>query len=247
MAVFEEARLPAFEDYMVEYLKEFTPLHADTLGVAGLRLLVRFGMERAKKYGFTRRGPARFYIESIALLGVDFDTDPQYTWAFRHLCDPSVPDQTRRADRVYYALTEFLDAVGGPDRNYAIRALHKMTAIPFKPIPVASPDFAGAMIRLMQEWHPEKVDFVGQAALRNLVLRAIEEARRLQVATDAGICLLVGLMFIVGHGCVNDPSYPWIAGTLTNPAITDSDQRIRRLYSKTMTYLDHVLLQFDGK
>jgi hypothetical protein len=103
------------------------------------------------------------------------------------------------------------------------------------------------MIRRMHEVHPEKADYVGQLALRKLVSRAIEEARRLSVSTDAGVCLLLGLMFMVGHGCVNDPVYPWIASTLGNPAVEDPNKRVERLYSKAMTYLDHALLRIDRK
>jgi hypothetical protein len=239
--VFEEARSPDFDDYMVAHLKDFTPLHSASLGESGIRKLISVGMERARKYRFTWRGPVKFYIEAMILLGIDFDTDPQYPWPGKILGDASIPDQTKRADQVHAWLMELLDAAGGPNREYAKQALHRARKIPLEPIPVSSGNFEDAIIRRMKENHPEKANYLGEAVLRGLIPRAIEETKKYSVSTDAGVCLFIGLMFAVGHGFANDPKYPWIANTLTNPAIADSDKRVERLYSKTMTYLDHVL------
>ncbi len=245
--VFEEVRMPDFEDYMVEHLKDFSPLHSKSLREDGIRALIRLGIERAKKHGFTRRGPVRFYIETAILLGIDFDTDPQYPWAGSILRDPSVPDQTERADRVHAWLMELLDAAGGPERQYAKQALHRARKIPFQAMPVSDPSFGDEAIRRMRGMHPEKVGYLGETVLRGLIPRAFEEAKKYSVSTDAGVCLFLGLMFAVGHGVAGDPKYPWVANTLTNPAITDPDTRVERLYSKTMTYLDHVLQHVEGQ
>ncbi len=247
MQALEEARLPEFEDYMVVHLGKFSPLHSKSLGEAGIRTLIRVGMERAKRHGFTHRGPVKFYIETMILLGVDFDTDPQYPRPGEILRDLSIPDQTQRADKIHAWLIELLDAAGGPKREYARRALQRAREIPFQYIPVSSPNFEDEVIRYMKENHPEKVAYVGETNLKGLIPRAIEETKKYSVFTDAGVCLFIGLMFAVGHGFINDPKYPWAYKTLTNPAITDPDKRVERLYSKTMTYLDHVLQHLQEK
>jgi hypothetical protein len=245
--VFEEVRSPQFDDYMVAHLKDFTPLHSASLREAGIRKLISVGIEQARRYGFTWRGPVKFYIEAMILLGVDFDTDPQYPWPGKILRDVSIPDQTERADRVHAWLMELLDAAGGPDREYAKQALNRARKIPLEPIPVSDPRFEDQIIGRMKENHPEKVLYLGETVLRNLISHAIEETKNYFVSTDAGVCLFIGLMFAVGHGFAHDPKYPWIANTLTNPAITDPDKRVERLYSKTMTYLDHVLQHLEGR
>ena len=181
----------------------------------------------------------------MILLGVDFDTDPQYPWAGDILRDASVPNQTERADRLHAWLMELLAAAGGPNREYAKQALHRARTIPLEPIPVSSPNFEDEIIRRMKENHPEKVNYLGEAVLRGLIPRAVAETKRYSVYSDAGVCLFIGLMYAVGHGFVNDPKYPWIANTLTNPAITDSGKRVERLYAKTMTYLDRVLRHLE--
>lgn len=249
LSTLEEIRLPEFEDFMVEHLKEFSPLHSASLGESGVRKLIRVGIERAKRHRFTHRGPVKFYIEAMILLGVDFDTDPQYPAAGAILRDASFSDseQGRRADRVHAWLMELLEAAAGLDRAFAARALHRARAMPLQSIPRSSPGFADAMLRRMEENHPEKAKYLGAPALRGLIPRAVEEAEKYGVATDAGVCMFVALMFAVGHGFAQDPKYPWIAGTLTNPVIADPDKRIERLYSKTMTYLDHVLQHIEAQ
>src|SRR3954454_24480566 len=83
--VFEQAALSHFEDDMVRHLREFAPAHAKGVGDAGLRRVIRVGIERAKSYGYSLRGPVRFYIELMIQFGSDFDTDPLLPWAGEHL------------------------------------------------------------------------------------------------------------------------------------------------------------------
>ncbi len=241
MLVLDEVRSPEFEDYMLRHMREFSPLHSDSLGEAGMRTLIQTGMERAKAHRFTHRGAVRFYIETMILLGVDFDTDPQYAGAGKILRGTQAADEMQRADALHDWLMPLVDTVAGHNREHARRALERARKLPFQPIPLSRPDFQQAAIARMNKNHPEKAAYIGEAALAGLIPRALEEARRYNVATDAGVCLFLGLMYAVGHGVAHDPKYPWIAQTLTNPAIPDATKRVDRLYSKTMTYLDHVL------
>ncbi|HEV2764364.1 MAG TPA: hypothetical protein VGV38_15395 [Pyrinomonadaceae bacterium] len=241
MRALEEVRMPEFEDFMVAHLREFSPLHSKSLGEAGIRALVNVGVGRARQHMFTHRATVKFYIETMILLGVDFDTDPQYPRAGEILRDASAPDQVERADRVHAWLIELLDAAGGPGRRYARQALQRAREIVFEPIPASDPDFEERVIGYMKQNHPEKAAYVGDENLKGLIPRAVEETRKYSVHTDAGVCLFLGLMFAVGHGFAVDPKYPWAHRTLTNPAIKDPDKRVERLHSKTMTYLDRVL------
>ena len=243
---FQEVRMPDFENFMVEHMKSFSPLHSQSLGDDGMRALIRFGVDRAKTVGFTHRAPVQFYIETMILLGAEFDTDPQYPAVGKMLRDPATSDQTQRANKVHAWLMQFLDAAGGPDRQFAQQALRRARALPLESTPVASPRFADEALRRLRANHPEKANYLGDAVLRGLIPRATEEARQYAVDTDNGVCLFVGLMFAVGHGFARDPKYPWVMNTLTNPSIKDRETRVERLYSKTMTYLDHVLQHLGG-
>ena len=53
--------------------------------------------------------------------------------------------------------------------------------------------------------------------------------------------MVVVLMFAFGHGCTDDPLYPWISRTLKNERIVDPAARAGRLEKKAVTWLEHVL------
>ena len=59
------------------------------------------------------------------------------------------------------------------------------------------------------------------------------------------MALVIVLMLAFGHGCADDPLYPWIARTLQDEAITDPAARAKRLEKKALTWLEHVLAYFD--
>jgi len=241
LRVLDDASQLPFENFMVAHLAEFTPMHMGTLGADGMRALVRQGVERARRYGFVSRGPVRFYIELIVLLGIDFDEDPQYPWVAETLLDDSIGGEIERADWLHDQVIGLLETAAGPKRAFAIQSLHRARQLPFRGVSPSSADFEGVVARMMGEMYPEKAHYVGEGALRNLARAAVVEAGRKETATDEGVCLFAGLMFAVGRGFYRDPKYPWIAGTLGNPRLTTPEARAERLYSKTMTYLDHVL------
>jgi len=87
-------------------------------------------------------------------------------------------------------------------------------AVNAEPISTTAPDFADRLIERASATYPEKAAAVGRPALLRLIDRAVEEARRWDSATDAGVCLFFGIMFSVGHGFIVDPKYPWVANTL---------------------------------
>jgi len=246
MEAYEAARLPEFEDLMVSHLERYSPLHFKALGEEGIRKLIQAGMERAKKHEFTRRGPVRFYIETTILLGIDFDTDPQYPQIAAILADKSISDEVERADRIHAWLTKYLAVVGGSDRQLAKDALKRARKMPYEGIPLSSPTLERDLLQRMKDNHPEKVEFLGEAPLKRLISRAIDEARQQRVHTDTGVALFLALMFAVGHGFAGDPKYPWIKSTLGNALLTSADKRVERLYSKVMTYLDNVLKHLEA-
>jgi hypothetical protein len=237
--------LPDFEHEMVAHLREFAPMHFQVLGPDGVRPIVHFALARAAPYGFTYGGPVQLYFEMMFLLGADFDTDPQYPWAARILRDRGA-GQSERADHLYDEVMAYVEAAGGPGREYARRALRKAREIPLAAAPHNRATFEDDLIRAMQVSHPEKFAYVGEQPLRALLPAAIAQARNYSIATPAGVSLLAGLMFALGHGVVTDPKYSFIEHTLVNPAITEADRRVERLYSKVMTYLDHVLKYLEA-
>lgn len=95
---------------MVKHMWTFAPNHCRVIGEAQVRRVVGLGLERAKAYGFTYRGPLRFYLELMFMFGAEFDSDPQFpSWARDLLRLRTVDDQMYRADRIYRGLSDFHD------------------------------------------------------------------------------------------------------------------------------------------
>ena len=241
MKVFEQAALRSFEDEMVKHIKQFAIKHSEIIGDQGVREVVRMGIERAKKHGLTNRGPVRFYIELMFMLGSDFDTDPQYPWAGEILNDPGIVDQMERADRLYDKAMNYVEKVAGPEYKYEEEALRRVTQMRFEDLPDSDEKFASDIIGHLKRIYPQKIEYVGELALNILIQQGNELAKSHAISTTAGAALIVGLMFAFGHGCFTDPQFPWIAGTLSNTSVIDLNKKVERLYSRMMTFLDNAL------
>jgi hypothetical protein len=236
-----QAAIRQYEDDLVAHIRRFTPAHAASLGEPRLRPIIRQGIDRAGGYGLTNAGPARFFVECLFLFGGDFDSDPQLPWAGRTLTDPSIPDQSVRADQLYAHARHFIDVVAGPDNRYEKAALTRAAAVGLGHLPEAGPQFEEEIIRGLRRLHPEKCAYVGEAPLRSLIARAAGLARRHALEPDRGTALLVGLMFTFGHGCVDDPQYPWIGAALAPEPAPDRARRAARLFGKLSAYVSAAL------
>src|SRR5271165_637962 len=171
---------------MVEHLFQFAPRHSEVVGVECVRNTARMGIERAAKYGFDNRGPVRFYIELVAMFGMDFDTDPQYPWAAGALRDQAVPDQMERAGRLYEASNAYLDKAAGPDSQFAIAALRRSSEVRWEELAAPGSATGPAILRRFQALYPEKFAYVGPPALVQLVRSGEEVAGTCGLGPGAG-------------------------------------------------------------
>ena len=237
--VFEHAALRRFEDEMVVHSREFTPSLCEVIGDEQLRVALRQAISRAGTYGFTHQGPIRLFIELMFLCGSDFDNDPQYP-ALADILNAS-GDQMQRAEQIYQGILDYQKKVSGPDGANTRKALGALSIFARMPVTFSSNDFVSGMLLEMTDAFPQKVAYIGDEALTALIYEGQAEARRYRFPTARREVLLVVLMFAFGHGCTNDPLYPWIARTLMDQRIIDPAARAQRLEKKALTWLEHVL------
>jgi hypothetical protein len=240
METFRQAAARTFEDQTVEHLKNFAPKHYEVLGEAGMREVVRLGVERAGKYGFTDRRAVRFHVELMFLFGSFFDTDLQFPWAASILRDTTV-DQLQRADLLHQETMKYLDQVAGPGNEYAIEALRRARAGLSKSWPPSSTGLEEVLARQMEITYPQKCQRLGEKTLAAAIRSGLESAQGHSVTSVDGRVLFVTLALTLGLGFAADPLFPWIHKTLNNTGIADPNQRAERLRSKALTYADRVL------
>ena len=231
--------LQKFEDEMVQHSKDVAGLLCKLIGDEQVRRMVHDGISQSYSYGFTCRGPIRLFIELKLLFGSAFDTDPQYPWASSILRAPG--NEMTRAEELRGKTLEYQEKVSGPEAANTYAALKKLSVLASRRLPYTEHDFQTGMLEEMAKAFPQKVSYVGVAPLRSLIGEGTSIARKIAFPVPRGHFLLVALMFAFGHGCVNDPLYPWIGRTLTDEKISTPSARADRLEKKALTWLSHVL------
>ncbi len=240
MPAFDDLGLRSFENDMVEHLKDFASKHCEVIGEVNVRQVTRLGIKRAKGYGFTNRGPVRFYIECMFLFGSDFDTDPLLHCAAQILTDPGYSDQMVRAMGLHDVIMDFVDRVIGRDRKPYARALGRACEAIRKPIMVPSgPELDEFMFSLLIDLFPERHAYLGDESLHALVKRGPAVAEGIGVATERGVGLSILLAYALGHGFSCDPLYPWVERTLKDSRLRTSEMRVEWLERRGRSYLEH--------
>ena len=244
MRPFQQAARDRFEDEMVIHSQEFAPRLCEVLGEPQLRVAIRHTIDNAARYGFTYRGPVRLCVELMFLCGSAFDTDPQYPSLGRALHDEG--DQMQRASLIHEGIIEYQETVAGVGARNVHAALRRLASFAREPIRFTEADFAPGMLAALSLIFPEKAAYVGDANLAELIGEARAEAATYDFQSVRAQVLLVALKYAFGHGCTDDPLYPWISQTLTDERITDPAARARRLETKAMTWLDHVVARQEN-
>jgi hypothetical protein len=244
---FEEVAAKQFEKDAALHASEFAPKHVKVLGEEGTRAVVRLGIRRASRYGFSATGSVHFFLDLMFLLGSEFDTDPQYPWAGEILNDESIPGQMPRADKLYSRAIQYLDAVAGPDNQFAIAAFRRLKSLVAGSLADGCSESAGRVVEKLNSIHPEKAAYLGQAGLQALVSRSSERALARGISNPQAALLFAVLEFGLGHAFEHDLLYPWIEATLSDTKVASRDDLVLRLHRKAATYLDHVVVYLDQK
>lgn len=236
---FRELALAAFEDRMFEHLFAFSPQHCRGIGAAAVHQVVGSGLATAARYGFTQRGPVRFYLELMLLLGSGFDTDPQLPRPMAEiLCAGGIADQLVRADRLHGALLQHMRAVLGPGNRYARAAIERLRAMSSATLVLSADRLHDDVLRLFEQCYPERCALAEPAALSRLIAaaRSLAATARLDQRRGTALCSL--LMFELGHRCFDDPLFPWLSRALDDAVRADDPvARTERLEARAKTYL----------
>lgn len=236
-----EARMRGFEDEMVAHLAEFSPPLFKVIKEDQMREAVRLGLRKAEDYGLTLRGPIRLYLEMMLLFGSHFDTDPQYPWAAEILSDRHTVSEMDRADRLFAKIADYQEKVSGPRGANTRKALENLAAFGRTNATFSSTEYVSSIRHEMTQAFPQKAEYIGKKEMTALIREARSEAKRFGLPKIDGETPMIVLMYAFGHGCADDPLYPWIGRTLRDEKITSPEARTERLRKKAMTWLDHVL------
>lgn len=227
-----------FESMMLKHLHDYFPNRCALLEQEELRTAIRYGIERAEFYGMTAVRCVRIYIDTMMMLGGDFDRDVQLPWAGAVLVDQSIPDQFRRADTLYDEAAAYLDEVAGAGRSFsrsaAILACQWMRQYEEGNSSVAQWPIRDALGRVF----PAKCSHLGGEAIDRFIVYARERAADAGFSHPEGIALVTMLMFLLGSGLATDPLHPWVHEHFSDTNALAENIRISRLRQNAVNVLE---------
>jgi hypothetical protein len=95
LSAFQRAAVDDFAERMVPHLVETFPDESAELGEAGIRALIRLGIERAARHGLSQEYDVCLYLHVMLALGPRFDDDPAISWARAALEEAGLTASTR--------------------------------------------------------------------------------------------------------------------------------------------------------
>ena len=79
--------LRKYEERILEHLQDHFPGQCEALSQDRIREAIRFGVNKARSYGFESEGEIGWYIDLMFIFGREFDGDPRLPWAAEILND----------------------------------------------------------------------------------------------------------------------------------------------------------------
>lgn len=219
--------------HLAQHLRSFAPAHVAAVPPAGLQELVHRCVHACRTLGWHQRGPMELYAEMTVLLGASFATDPMAAWAAPLLVEGDKPmaaaDELAARSQAYYR------AVVGPGFEFELVAIDRCLSLEAALQTALDGLHGQALVKLLARCYPEKAAYVGLDVVELLAERAARACAQAGARGSAAGALLGGLMFILGHGCMGDPQYPWVAPAMRQAVQGDSAGGLRLL----MRFLRH--------
>jgi hypothetical protein len=204
---FEQAAIDAYVRELAAHLLGFAQESAAALSPEERMSGVRHGVARAAAHGFDQRGTVRFYVETMMLLGSDFDTDPQVPWAGQILADPAYRTPMDRAESLHRRLLGHLAQVDGEQGDRARVALAGLATWLVGGSHPSTTHFEDDVMHALARVHPAKLAACGETSIRRLVAGCAASARGDEPHSALA---RIALMFAFGHRFDTDPWLVWM-------------------------------------
>ncbi len=244
--IFRQAALAHFEDDMLAHVKKFFPNHFRAIKETGIRNTIRYAQLQAQKNGFTSKRNVCLYLNTMLVLGSNFDTDPQYPWAAEMLHAEKITDPKNRVDQLVNKMLDTFGQIRGPryaDINRVFLYVKNNAAELFEKI---SNSPAGEEIVLLQFVYPKKALVVGDAALQALLQLGKIRAADYGITAPPLVLLYTVFMFLCGAGFDKDPQFAWAETTLKDVLATGQQDKMASLYRTAVKSLEDFLTGYNN-
>jgi hypothetical protein len=246
LEVLERASVKEFEDRTHLHLQQWFPHQCQLLGEDLIRRAIRHGLQKASGYGLTAECCVRSYIESMLILGGEFDTDVPLPWAAEILSDRSSSDQVARGDRLYHGMWNYLDLVARDYRDLAGQPITSRFMNDLRELrhgadesitPESRSTFTSLTEMRLRRLFPAKCSYLEDAGLRKAVVMGTESAAAYGITSVRGVTLFTSMRFVLGGNFHRDLLLPWASATLNDAQIPDQHTRVDKLYAEGVKFL----------
>lgn len=214
-----EGAYSAFRQRLLAHVAEFFPVHYHVAGRQQLLKLIDLGQGRAEARNMRSERDIYLWVSLMLYLGSDFDTDPQFPAIQEALAGNAPPPE--RLDRAYDIATAFLNAAAGPDGQNAAAAAPRFQRAAYELDRLVQRPLRDALSWIYPQrfaaLSAEQVEAIGRLGQRLALDYSFERQR--------GSLLCSILAFLLGHGFVSDPQFPWAEQTLSKLTAGDPLRR----------------------
>jgi hypothetical protein len=195
LRTFNEQQLPGFTEYV---------------GRKKLDQILRAIVANAEAFGFNQRGSTWGYMCLVWQFGWDCEHDPQYPWIQGIRDEMKNADQLVQAEALNTQLRKWREATLGPQSQYWISALERLMQVPLLELPVRESHFETDTLACLKNLYAKRCEVAGDTALKHLIQRSQENARKVfHLQSAAHRALVVLIAFTWGHAFMRHPMYEW--------------------------------------
>jgi hypothetical protein len=239
-AVLDRAVRRSFERRSLDHLSMFSPPLASALGEDALARAITQNIDRAALYGFDWEGPVTLWLELTLLFGSRFDEDPSYPWISAILVDRKA-GQMERSERLWSEVMRYRAEVAGPEDANTLAAIRRLSQVAVKSPAFPETGYEALIDDMIEEIWPERATTLDPSERLAMIDAAKADAGGRGLGSAREIALVTALMFAFGRGCLVDPLYPWIDGTLSDEALGPPSDRAKRLERRANAWMSRVL------
>jgi hypothetical protein len=230
-----------YQQELIARVREYFPRLAAYLGAQETHRLVQRSCSLAEQHGFETERDICSYTDLIIMLGVGFDSDPQLEWGAATLADPTPMDPSTRMDELWDQAMIYMDQALEP----AGVCLKRAFLMDRKRRQSSGKSFVGGESLLMDYFHqiwPEKAEYIGTVALRNLIRESANTAKHYWITDDEGQTEFSIHAFLFGHMFHADPKFSNISEILRSGQPKSARASMPRVVASFDEYAKEVLL-----
>jgi len=243
MALFNALPRLLFEKRLIRHFFRFYERECKDLGEDQVHLVIKYGIEKAEKYGYSSQRDIGFFISLMFLFGSGFDNDPQLPWAKSGLEDASVEDTSDRIGKVWSNAMLYIDTVAGESNEHLVVAMKKLRDYDFSAIrQMQGNKFKTHANTVLTELYPTKCEYHKEEITRQLVLDGMATAKSFGLEDNESVIMFLILKLFLGGEFYMDPLYPWISAILNDDTL-NSVEKSQRLNNSARQYLSKALTQ----